>query len=247
MDRNTDQVSGVATNPSGTVTAQGGALRAAPGTACPCCAHECPLYPVQGTSSGIPLRPVSGGARPTVSESAWRPCLAPETDLGTTATSGRWWVLHARARHEKRIAELLAEHAVCHYLPLVNLHRTYVKAKFTYRVPLFPGYVFLYGDHGACEAARRTNRIANLIFVDNQAQLRAELRHLYQVVESGHAIELFPALQVGQRCRITSGVLKGVEGTVLRRGARCRMFLAVSTLGQSAMVEVDAAVLETVD
>ena len=159
---------------------------------------------------------------------------------------GRWWVLHTRARNEKHVASMLAEQHVRHYLPLVNVHHTYSKAKFTFHVPLFPGYVFLCGEHGDCDKARRTNRIAAILHVADQNRLRAELWHIYRVVEDGKAVELFPALQVGQRCRITHGALQGVEGIVVRYGGRCRMYLSVSMLGQSAMVEVDAALLEAV-
>jgi len=160
---------------------------------------------------------------------------------------GRWWVLHTRARNEKHVASMLAEQHVRHYLPLVKVHHTYSKAKVTFHVPLFPGYVFLCGEHGDCDKARRTNRIAAILHVADQDRLRAELWHICRVVEGGKAVELFPVLQVGQRCRITRGALQGVEGIVVRHGGRCRMYLSVSTLGQSAMVEVDAALLEAVD
>ncbi len=161
--------------------------------------------------------------------------------------AGHWWVLHTRARNEKRVAGMLAEQQVRHYLPLVTVHHTYAKGKATFDVPLFPGYVFLCGNHNDCDKARRTNRIASILHVEDQERLRAELRHIYRVVEGGKAVELFPALQAGQRCRITRGALQGVEGVVLRHGGRCRMYLSVSTLGQSALVEVDAALLEVID
>jgi transcription antitermination factor NusG len=105
----------------------------------------------------------------------------------------------------------------------------------------------LCGDHSDCDKARRTNRIANILYVDDQERLCSELRHICRVVERGEAVELFPALKAGQRCHIARGALKGVEGVVARHGGRCRIYLSVSMLGQSAMVEVDAALLEIID
>jgi len=160
---------------------------------------------------------------------------------------GRWWVLHTRARNEKRVAAALAEGRVQHYLPLVNVRHTYTKWKVSFKVPLFPGYVFLCGDHSDCDKARRTNRVARILPVADQDKMRGELRHICQVVEAGDSVELFPAIQVGRRCRIAGGPLKGVEGVVVRQGHRYRMYLSVSTLGQSATVEVDAALLESAD
>ena len=180
----------------------------------------------------------------TALESTYGRAIRCISEEWITDTPGRWWVLHCRARNEKRIAEALEENQIAYYLPLVSVQRTYTKSKFTFHIPLFPGYVFLCGDHDACDVARKTNRVANIINVDNQDQFRSELTHIYRVVESGQSVELFPALQTGQCCRIVSGVLKGVEGIVLHRGQRCRMYLSVSILGQSVTVEVDAALLE---
>jgi transcriptional antiterminator RfaH len=160
---------------------------------------------------------------------------------------GRWWVLHTRARNEKRVASALAEHGIQHFLPLVYVHHTYAKAKATFAVPLFPSYVFLCGGHDECDRARRTNRLVSIIEVVDQDQLRTELSCICRIVEKGHAVELFPALQPGQHCRVTGGALKGLEGVVIQHGHRYRMYLAVTMLGQSAVVEVDAAVLEPVN
>lgn len=159
---------------------------------------------------------------------------------------GTWWVLHTRARNEKRVAAALAEHGVQHYLPLVSVRHTYAKRKATFRVPLFPGYVFLCGDHRDCDVARLTNRVAAILVVADQAKLRWELQQVCRAIEREEAVALYPALQAGQRCRVTSGPLKGLEGVVERHGGRCRMYLSVSMLGQSAMVEVDGALLEVV-
>jgi transcription termination/antitermination protein NusG len=159
---------------------------------------------------------------------------------------GRWWVLHTRARNEKCVAAKLAEQRIVHFLPLVSVRRTYAKSKVTFELPLFPGYVFLRGDEGACDIARRTNRVAHILHVDNQTQLHTELKQVQAALASGEPVALFPALQTGQRCRMSGGPLKGLEGVVIRRGRQCRMWLDVTVLGQSAVVEVDAAMLEVV-
>ncbi len=160
---------------------------------------------------------------------------------------GRWWVLHTRARNEKRVASALAIQSVQHYLPLVNVRHTYAKWRVAFRVPLFPGYVFLCGNESDCEKALHTKRVAHVIPVVDQRQFRAELQHVYQAVECGEAVALYPAIQKGSRCRLTGGPLKGVEGVVVQRGSRCQIYLTITMLGQSALIEVDAALLEVLD
>jgi transcription termination/antitermination protein NusG len=165
---------------------------------------------------------------------------------GIGAGAGRWWVLHTRARNEKCVAAKLAERRIDYFLPLVSVRRTYAKSKATFELPLFPGYVFLRGDEGACDIARRTNRVAHILHVDNQTQLHTELQQVQAALASGEPVALYPALQTGQRCRMSGGPLKGLEGVVIQQGRQCRMWLEVTVLGQSAVVEVDAAMLEVV-
>jgi transcriptional antiterminator RfaH len=156
-----------------------------------------------------------------------------------------WWVVHTHARNEKLIAQALAQHHACFYLPLVSVHHTYAKSKASFQVPLFPGYLFVCGGHAECDVARRTNRVAQILRVDDQPRLRRELTQVYRAISSGKQITLYRAIQVGQMCRITRGPLQGTEGVVVRNGHGCRMYLAVSMLGQSAEIEIDAGLLES--
>lgn len=155
-----------------------------------------------------------------------------------------WSVLHVRPRAEKVVAEALASHDVEHYLPLLSVRHTYAKSAPVFTKPLFPGYVFLRGGADARERALRTHRVVSVLPVLNQAQLDAELQQVRRALECGAPVELFPAIQAGVRCRVASGPLMGVEGVVVERGPRTRVFLSVTTLGQSAVLEIDIGLLE---
>lgn len=163
------------------------------------------------------------------------------------ARQAHWWVLHTRARHEKRVAEALDQHGVDYFMPLVPSKRTYGKRVVEFSVPLFPGYVFLSGDHDDVEVAWQTNRVANIIPVSDQARLTRELRQIHALITSGKPVDLYPGLRKGRRCRIVTGPLKGLEGVVTRRRNVSRFFVAVSFVGQSAVVEIDGARLEAAE
>jgi len=174
--------------------------------------------------------------------------LVPEwADAFPDGVNGRWWVLHTRARNEKVVALALARQRLWCYLPLVRVQRTYSKRRLTVTLPLFPGYLFLFGGFSAREKAWDTKRVASILHVEDQNRLRAELRQIHHAVESGESVGLFPALRKGRRCRIASGTLRGLEGVIIRRGGQCRMYLTVTILGQSAVVEIDGALLEVID
>src|SRR5439155_10333768 len=90
-------------------------------------------------------------------------------DGNQTATGrGLWYVLHTKSRQEKILADELAARRVEHYLPLIKRPRFYGKRKAVVEEPLFPGYVFLFGDLDHAYVADRTKRVANIITVADQ-------------------------------------------------------------------------------
>jgi transcriptional antiterminator RfaH len=161
--------------------------------------------------------------------------------------SGRWWVLHTKPRNEKAIAAVLDRRGVDYFLPLVR-HQRRIRGRIRYvDLPLFPSYLFLCGDWKSRETALKTNRVAKVLEVPDQEQLKADLKQIERVLDSGEPVDLYPALKAGARCRVRSGVLAGLEGVVLRRKGPWRVYVAVQFIAQSAELELDSAMLEVID
>jgi transcription antitermination factor NusG len=158
-----------------------------------------------------------------------------------------WCVLHTRPRTEKLVAERLVGAGIEHYLPLVVVRHTYAKSRIAFEKPLFPGYVFLRGGEDERLAALRTNKVVSTIRVGDQMQLERELAQIRTAIAAGAALDVFPALGVGARCRVVSGPLAGLEGVITGEASRSRLFLSVTALGQSAVLDIDAAMLERID
>ncbi len=171
--------------------------------------------------------------------------LAPiPTDL-----AGQWYVAHTRSRNEKALAWELGRMGVFNYLPLCP--RT-TRSPVTRRVsrsmvPVFPGYVFFHGNPEQRYQALRTNRIAQVLNVANQEQFYAELLHVHTLLVSQCDFSVAKRLKVGDWVRIVAGPLQGLEGTIARAADRWRLYLNVTTLGQSVMVEVDSESVEPID
>jgi transcription antitermination factor NusG len=160
---------------------------------------------------------------------------------------GQWWVLHTRSRQEKKVAETLARHDTPCYLPVRASRRRYAKSVANFEVPLFPCYVFMWGETPACDAALRTNRVAHVLPVTDQERLTHELVQIDTALTSASVVNVYPQIRVGQRYRVTRGPLKDIEGVAVRQGRHFEVCLDVTMLGQSAAVEVDAALLVRVD
>jgi transcriptional antiterminator RfaH len=183
------------------------------------------------------------------------PILPPEThahpaslfDDSVAAPPGnKWWVIHTRPRAEKALVRRLLQEDIAFFLPLY--HRCYKSGgrKLSSYLPLFPGYVFLRGDEDARVQTLTTNMVANCLPVVDQAGLWSDLRKVYRLMGSELPLSPEDQLQPGTRVEITSGILAGLEGKVLRRGAQFRFVSEVRLLQRGVSIEVDSWMFKTI-
>lgn len=159
----------------------------------------------------------------------------------------KWWVVHTKARNEKALGSDLEKLGIGYFLPLARVKRKYGRRRIQVEIPLFPSYLFMCGGRDERSETLGTHRAANVIQVFDQRGLKEQLRQIHRVTTSGKPVVLYPGLKRGTHCRVSRGCLKGLEGVVVRRRGACRIYVAVEALGQSAELEIDADLLETID
>ncbi len=159
----------------------------------------------------------------------------------------QWWVLHTKARQEKSLARELLRFEIPFYLPLVK--RTWVHRGRRIRsfIPLFSGYVFLYGSENERVRSLTTNRIARVLPVHEPDRLQHDLRQVRQLIAANMPLTVESRLGPGDRVRVRFGSLAGIEGTVLSRRGEMRLVVSVDFLQQGASVEIDDFMLEPID
>src|SRR5947209_4182030 len=148
------------------------------------------------------------------------------------ADDARWWVLHTRPRAEKALARKILVQELHYFLPLGKKQWRNNGRSFASYVPLFTGYIFLYGDADARYRALETNLVAACLPVADQGRLHEDLRRVYQLVASGAPVSPEERLEAGARVEIISGPFAGMEGRVLRRGKQLKFFIEVQFLRQ---------------
>ena len=132
------------------------------------------------------------------------------------------------------------------YLPLVRKD-LYVRGRRQCSfLPLFNGYVFLYGTDYERVHALTTNRISRVLPVADQDQLRSDLAQVRHLIEAEAPLTVEKRLQPGDRVRVRHGALKGLEGTILRRQKATRLLVAVNYLQQGVSVEIDDFMVEPI-
>lgn len=171
------------------------------------------------------------------------PPLPPNTETLAHIT-GRWWVGHTKSRFEKAFAWDLLGRGIGYFLPLIERVRISGGKKRRVLVPLFPSYVFFCGSDTDRYEAMTTHRLCQALEVHDQEAIVREMLDIERVLSSKAELDPYPFAAVGERCRITGGVFRGVEGVVVRRDRMARLVLEVSMLGQGASLEIEGDLLE---
>jgi transcriptional antiterminator RfaH len=176
------------------------------------------------------------------------PFVFPDDLLTRPATAGdtgvSWWVLHTRPRSEKAIARTLLHAQTAFFLPVYQRQWRKRGRMFSSYLPLFPGYVFLYGDSQARLRALETNLVANCLTVGDQRQLHTDLARVYSLIASGAPLSPEARMQPGALVEIVSGPFAGFEGKVLQRGKRLKLTVEVQFLQQGVSVEIESWMLQ---
>jgi transcription antitermination factor NusG len=162
----------------------------------------------------------------------------------------KWLAVYTTPRHEKRVSQHLSLRGIEHYLPLYRTQRRWSDgSKVTLDLPLFPGYLFVHIIRSERVPVLQVPGV--LSFVGGTGRQPAWLPEAeIDALRAGLSLrrpEPHPLLTVGQRARIRSGALAGMEGVVVRRKNSLRVVLTMDLIQQSVAVEVSEAELETVD
>lgn len=159
----------------------------------------------------------------------------------------RWWALYTKSRQEKYVARRLQGFQIPFYLPLARKASMHRGRRVTVHLPLFSGYLFVYGTPDERVRCLTTNRISQVIPVHDAESLYGDLRRIYRIAKSDAESALEPQLVPGKRVRIRSGALSGLEGTVIAKHGQTRFMVSVDFLQQGASIEVEDFMFEGID
>jgi transcription antitermination factor NusG len=161
----------------------------------------------------------------------------------------QWFAAYTIPRHEKHVGEVLAERNIESFLPLYRTVRQWKKSSpVTLELPLFPCYLFVRISRSARGAVLSLPGVVSIVGSPKEPWPLPllEVEALRLGASLGKA-EPHPYLRVGERVRIKSGLMAGVEGILVRKKNECRFVLTLEAIMRSVAVEVDASELELVD
>jgi len=153
-----------------------------------------------------------------------------------------WFALYTRSRFEKQVAEQLERKRLPVFLPLrMEVHRwqdRYQKVE----VPMFRGYLFAQFTPDSAErtAILRTVGVVRIVgFGQNYTEVPVEqIASLRRLADEGALLHPHRYLRVGQRVKVASGALAGIEGILVRIKKQDRLVVAVDAIRQAVAVEL---------
>ncbi|MBS1851218.1 MAG: UpxY family transcription antiterminator [Acidobacteria bacterium] len=166
------------------------------------------------------------------------------------ADEGNWYAVQTRARHEKVVAERLQEQGIATFLPLTREVHRWSDRKKVVELPLFSCYVFAKFLPSNEERLRvcRTHGVFQVVGVRGEAIPIPE-----EQIESVRAVLneqipwfTHPFLKIGQRVRIRSGALNGVEGVLVARAGERTLVVSVDVIQRSLAVRIEGYDVEAV-
>ncbi len=169
---------------------------------------------------------------------------------GPDTVGKEWFAVLTRARHEKVVEQRLCGKGVLTFLPLVRQEHRWSDRRKTVEVPLFSSYIF------AKLTPRNDERLRVLLvdgvlgFVGPRDQgvsiPEEQIDSVRKLVQEQLPYCSHPFLKIGQRVRIRSGALDGVEGILVSRRGERTLVVSVDIVNRSLAVRIEGYDVEPI-
>jgi transcription antitermination factor NusG len=167
----------------------------------------------------------------------------PIDDASATSGVFPWFALQVRTRQEAGVSEQLSGHGYEQFLPLYKVRKRWSDRIKEVDAPLFPGYLFCrFNPHDRLPILKTPGVIQIVGFKNGPSAVdESEILAIQTLVAAGVSHQPWPFLAAGDRVRIESGPLLGLEGILTEVKRSHRLVLSVTLLQRSVAVEIDSA------
>jgi transcription antitermination factor NusG len=166
------------------------------------------------------------------------------------AQGENWYAVQTRPRHEKMVTQRLSERGVTTFLPLVTEVRRWSDRKKSVEIPLFGCYVFakLVANRSQRLQVLRAEGVLGLVGGRGEGAPipEAEIGAVRALLSGQLPWSPHPFLEIGQRVRIRSGALDGLEGILVARNGDRTLVISVNAIQRSLAVRLEGYEVEAV-
>ncbi len=159
----------------------------------------------------------------------------------------RWFALFVRSNQEKRVVRHLDYRDIEHFLPSYQSIHQWKDRRVNIVRPLFPGYVFVRICYVDRLNVLNIPNVVSIVGTKSSPSIisESEVVWIRHGIEHGNA-QPYPYLAIGSRVVITSGVMAGMQGILVRKQGIMRVVVSIESISRAFLVEVDAGCVEAV-
>ncbi|HVA95508.1 MAG TPA: UpxY family transcription antiterminator [Candidatus Dormibacteraeota bacterium] len=165
-----------------------------------------------------------------------------------TAAEDSWYAVYTVHRHESSVLRHLDVRAIESFLPTYEVTRLWRnRQRVKVAVPLFPDYVFVKAGNREFIRVLQCPGVVKLIgTARGPLPIDDSVIELLRVGVAERKIEPYRELVIGNRVRVKNGLMRGVEGVLIRKDNDWRFVLSIDSINQHAAIKMEADNLEPV-
>jgi transcription antitermination factor NusG len=160
-----------------------------------------------------------------------------------------WYALYTKHQHEKKAGSFLEKRGFEVLLPTYQSANRWKDRTKIVSVPIFPCYLFVKTGLERKLDLLRAPGVFWMVGNSRGASVvpAQEIEALQKIMRSKVRAEPHPYLKSGDRVRVRSGPLSGLEGILVRVKNIYRVVLSVELLQKAVAAEVDLSVVERIN
>lgn len=159
-----------------------------------------------------------------------------------------WHAIYVRSRSEKKIGEAIVAKNIEAYVPTIKTMRQWSDRKKMVELPLLNGYVFVNIPANDKDKVLQIKGVVNFVRSEGKIAIikEIEINRLRQLVELGYQLEaeaIHKKYKEGDKVKINSGALKGLEGFVVENKENRYIEVLLESIGQCIRVKLPRELL----
>ena len=171
-----------------------------------------------------------------------------EPTILRSARDRNWYAVYTFPQHEKSALKQLELREIESFLPVYETVRTWKnRQRMKLLLPLFPSYLFVH-----INSSERTNVLQSPGVLQIVGSSRGGVPlpdtevNFLRTAFCKQRIEPYHELVIGEKVCIKSGVMQGLQGTLVRKNNNMRFVLTIEMINQHAAIQVDPEDLEPI-
>lgn len=159
------------------------------------------------------------------------------------AVSQQWFAVQTRSRHEKKATDELRRRGIDVFLPLMTNTRRWSDRTKKIELPLFSGYAFvnIVPEPRTRVQVLSANGVVRFVGPTSAGTPipTEEIEGIRTALANEIALRPLPFVKIGQRVRIRSGVLAGMEGILTGARGDRQLIVSISTINKSVSLAIE--------